>query len=225
MIHVIILSQQHRSRLLQQIIDALNSQTVKPDKITVVFQGYKKALNSEIDLRTIYLERNLGSIIRFKYAMSNATNITLDDDMIPAQNYIECLKGFIDRKPDSIGSLWGYKVKGKGSYIETFESIPCWDELEDDSRVLMVGAGLMVWNEGYHNLRAVRFDLALFCDMQLALHCAHNDIKLFAAAHKGNEVTHIGDNDIQENAIWKQSMEDIEFLDESTYYLLKSFEK
>lgn len=202
MINVIILSQPHRKRLVQPIIDALNNQTLLPDSITIVQQGYNDRFERDASVHYVRLERNIGVIARFIYTKPNCINITLDDDMIPSTQYVEhMVKGLNDN--GGIVSMHGYYWSGGNSQYQCHQ---VWEKRPYDMRCIMVGIGVAAWDEAKLNLRKIRFENSNRMDVQVALYAAKTFIPMWCLNNTGNLLSHVGDDDIQENAIWKQTV-------------------
>lgn len=218
MINVIIASQVHRLRLLQQIVDSLNNQSMAVDSITIIMQGYTERLERDKKVKYIRLQKNTGSIARFRHAMPKAINITIDDDFIPSEGYVKHLVEALERT-GGIVSLWGYHFPNGVKY-ECYNS---WDKQEQDIRCIMLGCGLMAWDEGELNLRNVRFDNPNRCDVQVAIHAANNWVPMYCVARAGNEAVHVPDEDIQKGAIWRDIVNDKRYQIENVEKLINIF--
>lgn len=218
MINVLILSQPHRFRLLQQIIDSLNNQTLLPDTITLVQQGYSERLERDENVKYIRLEKNIGAIARFIYPVKNAINITLDDDMIPGNRYVEhMVAGLNDNS--GIVSMHGYYWSGGKSQYQCHQ---VWEKRPYDMRCIMLGTGVAAWDESKLNLRKIRFENFNRLDVQVALFAAKAFIPMWCLNNPGDIVTHVGDDDIQQGAIWKQA-QNCEFQQKKVQELLNIF--
>ena len=223
MINVLIATQSHRARLLQPIITALNNNTLLPDRITIIYQGYYQSVKSTVPILFVKNQTNKGSTNRFRHASNKGINITIDDDFIPSKHYIEHLIAFNSDNPDCIGSLWGYRMAGFGDYHKTWQSIESWKELLQDTRCIMLGAGLMVWDESLIPISTIQFENDCFADIQIAHWALLNYYKTYCIAHKGDECEHQGHDDIQQNAIWEKAKKDHSYLDFKTNEIISIF--
>lgn len=223
MIQVNIATQNHRGHNIQKIIDALNEQSLKPDKIVVIFQGYRLPLQSDIEVAYVNNYQNKGAIERFSY-LGKEINLIIDDDFIPSKEYVKTAMEGLKRNPDSFCSFWGFKTLPTKNYFSGWKNIESWFDLEKDERCIRLGCGLSIWDESKLNLGYVNFEHENFNDMQIAIYCAKNRIKMFCIAHKGEIALHLADERTQSKAIWKDEVDNAKILQEFNTTLLTIFE-
>ena len=223
MIQVNIASQQHRKDNLQLIINALNNQTVKPDKILVILQGYIIDIVSEVELEVIYYATNEGAIARFWHICKDI-NLIIDDDFIPSKDYIKTALDGLERNHNAFCSFWGFKTKPSKKYFEGWSDIESWFAVPLDLRCIRVGCGLSIWDERKVKMKEMIQDHINFNDMQVAIYCAKNDIPQICLAHNENIATHLGDDKTQQHAIWKSEQNNKQLLQEFHSRLLSIFE-
>jgi hypothetical protein len=114
-------------------------------------------------------------------------------------------------------------MAGMGGYYDTWQSIESWKELKFDTYCLMLGTGLMVWDEIYVPISTAPFERESFADIQLAHWALLNYHQMYCIAHKGDECTHDGSDDIQADAIWKAVKRDHSYLDYKTKEIISIF--
>ena len=103
-IEVNIAIQRNRISVAQRLIDSLNKQSIKPDLITLILQGFRHEFKSAIELNYVYNDTNKGSEERLKH-VGDGVNLIIDDDFIASNEYIETsLKG-LERNPNAFCSF------------------------------------------------------------------------------------------------------------------------
>lgn len=223
MIQVNIAVQFHRVDVAQKLIDALNEQTVKPSLIVIILQGFIHGFESpNVPCKYITNDSNKGAFERFKHLGDNI-NLIIDDDFITATNYIETAYAGLKRNPDAFCSFWGFKFVKPDNYSEGWANIESWFHLPCDVRCIKIGCGLSIWDESKLKLGKMKFDNVNFNDMQLAVHCTKNHIPMYAIAHDENIAQHIGDYEIQANAIYKTGQSNIDYLNAKHQELINIF--
>ncbi len=219
-IEVNIAVQRNRVKVAQDLIDSLNRQTIKPDLITIILQGFKQEFKSRIELNYVYNETNKGSIERLKHT-GDVINIIIDDDFVVSDAYIEIALEGLHRHKDSFCSFWGYKVTKAKTWDKGISNIDCFKETKQDIQCKMLGVGLSIWDESVLNLRDAKIDYPNYVDIQLAVHCAKEGIDMFKLSHPVNLVKHIEDEQVQSSALWKKQFDNSELF-QSQYLKLIS---
>jgi len=223
MIQVTIATQQHRSHNIQKIVDAINEQTVKPDRIALILQGYMINVYSQVELVTYFKYENEGAIARF-YHLCDDINLIIDDDFIPSKDYIKTALDGLDRNPNAFCSFWGFQSLPSKEYLTGWKNLPSWECLPLDYRCIRVGCGLSIWDERKVRIKNMVQNHKNFNDMQVAIYCANNNIPMYCLAHNENIAEHLGDDKSQSRAIWKMEESNAEFLQELHTNLLTIFE-
>lgn len=224
MIQLTIASQQYRSGNLQVILNALNKQTVKPDKIVIILQGYQTNIDSDIDFDVVYYQRNEGAIARF-WHLGSDINLVLDDDFIPNERYVQTALEGLQRHPNAICSFWGYRKLDNNKYVGGWENIESWVQLKEDVRCIRLGSGLSIWDEKVIGLKTLIHNHINYNDLQIAIFCAENNIPMYCISHPSDIATHLGDLNNQRNAIWKSEPNNMSILNDFNNSLLSIFEK
>ena len=223
MIQVTIASQQHRSHNIQKIVDALNEQTVKPDRIAIILQGYMINVYSQVEAVTYFKYENEGAIARF-YHLCDDINLIIDDDFIPCKDYIKTALDGLERNPTAFCSFWGFTTLPSKEYSLGWDIVPSWDCVPMDLRCIKVGCGLSIWDERKVKMRNMIQNHRNFNDMQVAIYCAKNNIPMYCLAHNENIAEHLGNEQSQSKAIWKTEANNAELLQEFHTNLLTIFE-
>jgi len=219
-IKVNIAVQRNRISVAQRLIDSLNKQSIKPDLITIILQGFRHEFKSSIELKCVYNDSNKGSAERLKH-VGDGVNLIIDDDFIASNQYIEtALKG-LERNPNAFCSFWGYRFLNDKDYFKSWANLESWKTFETDVKCLMLGVGLSVWDESILNLKEVQFERINYVDVQLAVHCLANQIEQFKIAHPANIAQSIADVRIQDNALWRGQMDNKVFLQSQHDKLIK----
>jgi hypothetical protein len=210
-IEVNIAVQINRISVAQMLIDSLNRQTVKPDLITVILQGFDYIFKSAIEINYVRNTTNKGAAERIKNC-GDYINLIIDDDFIASPKYIQTALDGLRRNPNAIGSFWGFKYLNNQDYRKGWADLESWTNFDKDVKCHRLGLGLSIWNEQVLNLRHIEFDRVNYNDMQMAVHCAKNGIDMFLLAHPNDICHHIGDEKIQENALWKDEVNHMLYL-------------
>jgi hypothetical protein len=219
-IEVNIAVQKNRVSVAQELIDSLNKQTIKPDLITLILQGFKQEFKSRIELNYVYNDTNKGSAERLKH-VGDGVNLIIDDDFIASNQYVEtALKG-LERNPNALCSFWGYRFLNDKDYFKSWANLESWKTFETDIKCSMLGVGLSFWDESILRLKEVQFDCNNYIDTQLAVHCLYNKIEQFKIAHPADIARHIADLNIQANALWRGQMDNKVFLQSQHEKLIK----
>lgn len=202
MIDVNIAVQLNRVSVAQQLIDSLNKQTVAPDLITVILQGFRHEFKSKVELNYVYNQTNKGSIERLKHT-GDGVNLIIDDDFVVYPNYIEIALEGLARNPDSFCSFWGYNVMKAKVWHKGISNIDCFKRYPKDIKCKMLGVGLSIWDESILKMRDAKIEFPNYVDIQLAVHCANEGIDMYKLAQPLSLVKHFDDKLIQANALWR----------------------
>jgi hypothetical protein len=219
-IEVNIAVQRNRVSVAQELIDSLNKQTIKPDLITIILQGFKYVFTSKVELNYVYNESNKGSIERLRHCGDNI-NLIIDDDFVVTDKYIEIALDGFNRHNDAFCSFWGYNVTNARTWDKGISNIDCFKLVKEDIQCKMLGVGLSIWDESLLNLRDAKIDYPNYVDIQLAVHCAKEGIDMFKLSHPKDFVKHYGDEEVQSNALWKKQFDNSELF-QSQYLKLIS---
>lgn len=219
-IEVNIAVQRNRVKVAQDLIDSLNKQTIKPDLITLILQGFKQEFKSRIELNYVYNETNKGSIERLKHT-GDVINLIIDDDFVVSETYIETALEGLHRHRDSFCSFWGYNVTNAKTWNKGISNIDCFKQTKQDIQCKMLGVGLSIWDESVLNLRDAKIDYPNYVDIQLAVHCAKEGIDMFKLSQPMDLVRHIEDEQVQSSALWKKQFDNSELF-QSQYLKLIS---
>lgn len=210
-IEINIAIQRNRISVAQRLIDSLNKQSIKPDLITLILQGFKNDFKSSIELNYVYNDSNKGSAERLKH-VGDGINLIIDDDFIASNQYIEtALKG-LDRHPEAFCSFWGYRFLNNKDYFKSWSNLETWKSFAEDIKCLRLGVGLSIWNESILNLKEIQFERNNYVDIQLGIYCLSNQIEMYKIAHPANIAEHIADLNIQANALWRAELDNKVFL-------------
>jgi hypothetical protein len=219
-IQVNIAVQSNRISVAQRLIDSLNRQTVKPDLITVILQGFDHKFKSDIEINYVANYTNKGAAERIKNC-GDHINLIIDDDFIASPKYIELALDGLKRNPDSLCSFWGFKYLNNQDYLKGWADLESWTKFDKDIKCHRLGLGLSIWNEQVLNLKEFEFERVNYNDMQMAVHCAKNGIDLFLLAHPNDICNHIGDAKIQANALWKDEVNHMLYLQSKHQQLIE----
>jgi hypothetical protein len=194
--------QLNRVKVAQELISSLHKQTVLPDKIVVILQGFDHTFDSSIAIDYIRNEDNKGSAERLKHA-GDGINLIIDDDFVVAENYIALAIEGHNRHKDSVCSFWGYRVQKKRDWGRGIASIDCYQETNEDIKCLMLGVGLSIWDESIVPLRNISFEYHNYVDIQLGVYCKDNGIEMYKLAQPTKIVKDFWQREFQSNALWK----------------------
>jgi hypothetical protein len=219
-IQVNIAVQSNRISVAQRLIDSINRQTVKPDLITVILQGFDHKFKSDIDINYVANYTNKGAAERIKNC-GDHINLIIDDDFIVSIKYIELALDGLKRNPDSICSFWGFKHLSNQDYRKGWADLESWTNYDKDVKCYRLGLGLSIWNEQMLKLRQFEFERVNYNDMQMAVHCATKGIDMFLLAHPNDICYHVGDPKIQANALWKDELNHILYLQSKHQQLIE----
>lgn len=201
-IEVNIAIQKHRVSVAEKLIDSLNKQTVKPDLITLILQGFKHEFKSDIELNYVYNSENKGSAERLKHT-GDGINLIIDDDFVPYPNYIEVALQGLERNANAFCSFWGYQVIKANTWTKGIHNIDCYKKYYQDIKCKMLGVGLSIWDESKLRLKDVAFEYSNYVDIQLGVYCKVNNIDMFKLAQPLKLVKHYDNAEIQQGSLYK----------------------
>jgi hypothetical protein len=210
-IQVNIAVQRNRVHVVNQMLKAFEKQTVLPNSITLILQGFKYPFESKLPLNVISNQSNKGAAERFNY-LGEGINVIIDDDFIPSSTYIEtALNGHL-RHSNALCSFWAMQYLHKQRYTSSWLDMPSWDAYGSDVQCKRVGLGLSIFDKSKIDMRIFEFDKPNYNDMQVAVNAVKYGVELWKIMHKPNIAHHQGDARVQSNALWKNEPNNLEYL-------------
>jgi hypothetical protein len=210
-IQVNIAVQSNRAHIALQILKALEKQTLLPTSVVLILQGFQYQYSSTLPLTIVTNETNKGAAQRFIY-LGEGINLIIDDDFIPKDTYIQtAIEGHL-RHPNALCSFWSLKYLNNPNYLLSWEDMPSWNNYADDIKCNRIGLGLSIFDSTKIDERLFDFTFPNYNDMQVAVNAGIYGVELWKIAHSENIALHIGDEDVQSNALWKRQNKNIELL-------------
>lgn len=210
-IQVNIAVQRNRVHVVNQMLKSFEKQTVLPNSITLILQGFKYPFNSKLPLNIISNQTNKGAAERFNH-LGEGINIIIDDDFIPSVAYIEtAINGHL-RHADALCSFWGFDYLHKQKYTASWLNMPSWNLYKEDVQCKRVGLGLSIFDKSKIDNRIFEFEKENYNDMQVAVNAVKYGLELWKIKHGSTIAQHQGDSRVQSTALWKGEKNNLEYL-------------
>jgi hypothetical protein len=210
-IQVNIAVQRNRVHVVNQMLKSFEKQTVKPNCITLILQGFKHEFRSSLQLNVIQNHSNKGASERFNY-LNDGVNLIIDDDFIPSYKYIEtALNGHLSH-PNALCSFWGFDYLHNQKYTASWLNMPSWNLYKEDIQCKRIGLGLSIFDKSKIDNRIFEFEKENYNDMQVAVNALKYGVELWKIKHNSIIAQHQGDARVQSSALWKGEKNNLEFL-------------